>query len=67
MLGLEVNPYRIELAREMGVEAVVDPTGDDALDQVMDLTDGKGVPKSVECSSAEMAPDFLVKAAARRA
>ena len=66
VLGLEVNPYRIQLAREMGVEAVVDPTGDDALERVMDLTDGKGVPKSVECSSAEAAPDFLVKVAARR-
>ena len=32
----------------------------------MDLTDGRGVPKSVECSSVDMAPDFLVKAAARR-
>ena len=66
MLGLEVNPYRAALAREMGVEAVVDPTNDDALEEIMALTEGKGAPKSVECSSAETAPDFLVKAAARR-
>ena len=50
----------------MGVEAIVDPTSDGALEQVMDLTDGRGAGKSVECSSVETAPDFLVKAAARR-
>lgn len=66
VLGLEMIPYRVDLARDMGVEAVVDPTSDGALEQIMDLTDGRGAAKSVECSSVEMAPDFLVKAAARR-
>ena len=66
VLGLDMNPYRIGLARDLGVEAVIDPTGDGALEEIMDLTDGRGVPKSVECSSVDMAPDFLVKAAARR-
>ena len=66
VLGLELNPYRIDLAKEMGVEAVIDPTSDGALEEIMDLTDGKGVGKSIECSSVETAPDFLVKAAAQR-
>ncbi len=66
VLGLEMNPYRVALAREMGVEAVVDPTGDGALEEIMELTDGRGADKSVECSSVEKAPDFLVKAAAWR-
>ena len=58
VLGLELNPYRIALAKEMGVEAVVDPTSEDALDEIMDLTDGKGAAKSVECSSVDTAPEF---------
>ena len=66
VLGLEMNTYRIDLAQEMGVEAVIDPTSDNALEEIMDLTDGKGAAKSVECSSVDTAPDFLVKAAARR-
>ena len=66
VLGLEMNPYRIALAKDMGVEAVVDPTSEDALDEIMDLTDGKGVDKSVECSSVETAPEFLIQAAALR-
>ena len=61
-----MNPYRIALAKDMGVEAVVDPTSEDALDEIMDLTDGKGVAKSVECSSVETAPEFLIQAAALR-
>ncbi len=66
VLGLEMNPYRIGLAKELGVEAVVDPTGENAVEEIMDLTSGRGAAKSVECSSVETAPDFLVKAAARR-
>ena len=66
VLGLELNPYRIDLAKGIGVEAVIDPTSNGALEEIMDLTDGKGVAKSVECSSVETAPDFLVQAAARR-
>lgn len=66
VLGLDLNPYRVELAKNMGVEAVIDPTSDDALEEIMELTDGKGAAKSVECSSVETAPDFLVQAAATR-
>lgn len=66
ILGLEMNDYRIKLAKEIGVEAVVDPSSDDALEQIMKLTDGRGVDKSIECSSIDTAPAFLVKAARRR-
>ena len=66
VLGLEMNPYRVALAKDMGVEAVVDPTSEDALEEIMYLTEGKGVDKSVECSSVETAPEFLVQAAALR-
>ena len=66
VLGLEMNSYRIDLAKDMGVEAVVDPTADHAAEEILDLTDGKGAAKSIECSSVDTAPDLLVKAAARR-
>jgi L-iditol 2-dehydrogenase len=66
VIGLEANPWRAQLARSMGVEAVVDPGAEDALDQVKALTGGLGAEKSVEASSAEQAPAFLVKATRRR-
>jgi len=53
VLALEINPWRAELARSMGVEAVIDPNAEDALDQIMALTGGLGADKSIETSSAE--------------
>ncbi|MDA1044750.1 MAG: zinc-binding dehydrogenase [Verrucomicrobia bacterium] len=62
ILGLETNPYRIALAKDIGVETIVDPASEDALDQIRALTHGVGADKSVECSSARTAPAFLVEA-----
>ncbi len=62
VLALESQPFRAELARSIGAEAVIDPTDPDKLQKILDLTDGRGVDKSVETSSAETAPAFLVEA-----
>ena len=61
-----MNPYRIELAKDMGVEAVIDPTRERALKEIVDLPNGKGAARRVECSSVDPASDFLVNAAPRR-
>lgn len=66
VLAIEGNPWRAALAKSMGVEEVVDPSNENALAQIMELTKGLGVDKSVETSSAEMAPDFLVKASRKK-
>ena len=62
MIGLEANPWRADLARRLGTEAVINPNDPDALEQIRALTDGKGVDKSIEASSANAAPSFLVQA-----
>lgn len=66
VLGLEPNRWRADLAMRMGVEAVVDPGDAEALASLMALTDGVGADKSVETSSVDSAPGFLVKATRRR-
>ena len=66
VIALESHPWRADLAIQLGAEAVVDPRATDALDQVMDLTAGRGADKSVECSSADTAPAFLVKATRKK-
>jgi len=66
VIALEGRPWRARLARSMGVEAVIDPKAEDALDQIKALTGGLGADKSIEASSAEQAPDFLVKATRRK-
>jgi threonine dehydrogenase-like Zn-dependent dehydrogenase len=62
VIGVESNAWRAEFARSLGASAVVDPTAPDAVDQVRELTEGRGADKSIEASSAETAPSFLVQA-----
>ena len=66
VIALESNEYRTLLAKALGVEAVIDPRDEHALDRVLELTDGRGADKSVETSSAETAPAFLVQATRRK-
>jgi len=66
VIGLDTNPWRADLARALGAESVVDPTDPEAYTRILELTDGRGVDKSVEASSAQTAPAFLVKATRSR-
>ena len=50
VIGVEPAPWRAERGREMGAEAVLDPQDPDILDQIMDLTDGRGVDCAADCS-----------------
>lgn len=66
VIGAEPNPWRAEFARTLGAEVVVDPTNPDALEQIMDLTDGKGVDKTVDCSGVPTAHRFCMDATRRK-
>ena len=66
VIGVESIPYRLERANMLGADVVLDPTRDDALGQVMDLTGGRGVDKSIDCSGAVAAERFCVDATRRK-
>lgn len=66
VLALESNEYRVALAKSLGVEAVINPGDQNALKRIMELTAGCGADKSVETSSADTAPAFLVEATKRK-
>ena len=61
VIGLETNPYRISLAKQLGAEMVLNPMDSTIIDQVKELTNGHGADKSVEASSADSAPLTLLK------
>lgn len=65
VLAVESNPYRAELARRLGAEAVVAP-GPDALKQLLDLTGGAGPDKAVDCSGHPDAQRLMIDALCRR-
>lgn len=62
VIGIDRNAYRADLAKALGAHAVLSPQDPDLLQQVRALTNGHGVDKSIETSSAENAPGQLVEA-----
>ncbi len=54
-IGVDIHPYRIDLARRIGKGTVVDASTDDPTAVVSDLTNGKGVRGVVECSGSDAA------------
>ena len=59
VIGVDNNAWRAQHARKLGATAVVDPTASDALQQLLDLTDGRGVDHALDCSgvvAAQTAP-----------
>lgn len=67
VIGVDSNQYRTTLAKELGAEAVIDPTDDDALEQIRSLThDGRGVDHAVDCSGVPAAHRLGIDAARRK-
>ena len=66
VIGVEGNPYRARLARELGAEEVLDPEDEDLLPRIRDLTGGVGVDGAVDCSGAAAAHRLLIDALRRR-
>jgi len=67
VIAAELIPWRAERARQMGVEAVINPTDDDAVDQIRDLTtDGRGVDFALDCSGNVHAHRLCIDTTRRR-
>ncbi len=66
VIGVESHPYRAELAKKLGAEVVLNPTDSDILEQILDVTNGAGIDKAVDCSGASAAHRLMVDAARRK-
>jgi L-iditol 2-dehydrogenase len=66
VIVLESIPWRAERARLLGAEVVLDPGDPRALEQVKELTDGKGVDKALDCSGVVAAQRFCIDATRRK-
>jgi L-iditol 2-dehydrogenase len=66
IIGVESHPYRANLAKALGAEVVLNPNDENVLQQIMDLTDGVGVDKAVDCSGASQAHRLMVDALRRK-
>lgn len=66
VIAVSKNPYRANLAKRLGAEAVVNPQDEDALEQIMDLTNGVGFDRAVECSGVPARMRLLIDAVKRK-
>lgn len=66
IIGVESHPYRANLAKELGAEVILDPNDDKILQNIMDLTYGKGVDKAIDCSGATQAHRLMIDALRRK-
>jgi L-iditol 2-dehydrogenase len=66
VIGVDPQPYRARLAKELGASAVIDPTDPEALKQIKRLTGGLGVDKTVECTAVPAAQKLSIEATRRR-
>jgi threonine dehydrogenase-like Zn-dependent dehydrogenase len=65
-LVVESVPYRVQRAREMGVEHVLDPGDPDIVRKIRALTGGRGVDCAVDCAGAVAAQRVCLEATRRR-
>jgi L-iditol 2-dehydrogenase len=66
IIGVEGQPYRANLAKELGAEVVLDPNDDDLVEQIMDLTGGVGVDKAMDCSGESQAHRLMIDSVRRK-
>ena len=62
VVGVEGVPDRIELAHQLGFDQVIAP-GDDALPQLMEMTNGHGFEVALDCSGVGAARHLCLEAA----
>jgi L-iditol 2-dehydrogenase len=62
MTGLKNDADRFEVARRLGVYATVYVDEDDAVNRIMELTDGMGARVAFECSGAAASAEFCLQA-----
>lgn len=61
LIGVETNPYRIELAKKMGLADYVFAP-DEAYDQIMKVTNGNGVERAFDASASDPGRQLAIRA-----
>src|SRR3954447_25483869 len=62
IIGIDVVPERLELARNLGLCDFVLTAGPENVGQVLDLTRGRGVERAVDCSANDAARATAIRA-----
>jgi L-iditol 2-dehydrogenase len=63
---IEPQPYRRQMARDLGADVVIDPTAGDVVEQVLDHTGGRGATLVLECSGSDGALGATIDVVAQK-
>ena len=62
LIGVEMNDYRIELARKLGLADCIIKPGEGALDEILRQTGGHGVEKAIDASASDAGRQLAIRA-----
>jgi L-iditol 2-dehydrogenase len=66
VFAVESHPYRAELARTLGAEVVFDPNDDNLVEKILEMTNGVGVDKGIDCAGVAPAQRLLIDTIRRK-
>jgi L-iditol 2-dehydrogenase len=65
VIAVEPEPYRRQMAQDLGADVVIDPTAGDVVEQVLDHTGGRGATLILECSGSDGALQAMMDIVAK--
>ena len=63
LIGVEMNDYRIDLAKKLGLVDHVFKPGEDTLDRIYEVTGGRGVERAIDASANDAGRQLAIRAA----
>ena len=61
-IGVEMNDYRIDLAKKLGLADYVFKPGEDTLEQILSVTGGHGVERAIDASASDPGRQLAIRA-----
>ncbi len=61
LIGVEMNDYRIDLAKKLGIVDYVFKPSDHVVQDILDVTGGHGCEKAIDCSAADAGRQTAVR------
>jgi len=62
LIGVEMNEFRIELAKKLGLVDHAFKPGPNCLQQILDVTDGHGVERAIDASASDPGRQLAIRA-----
>ncbi len=65
VIAVSRNEFRSKLAKEIGAQAIINPDNTDVFGKILELTEGKGVDVSIDCSGDATVQRLIINATRR--